>query len=119
MTMMNLRIYKGFDREIARGVTLHPQKLFTVKSLINFKFALIIKLTYLRLRLKRWPMGLLQNCHFEASGFSFRTNLCFKGLQLNESFADFQDSCVKINLKSQKTGYLTKCSFSVSLFFSI
>ena len=35
IAMINLRIYEGFDRKIVRGATLHPQSLFTVKSLIN------------------------------------------------------------------------------------
>ena len=45
-----------------------------------------------------------QKCHFEASGFSFCTNLNFIGLYLLEIVADLQGSCVKINLKSREKG---------------
>ena len=40
-------------------------------------------------------------------------------IEFKRFVADLQDSCVKINLKSQEKGYLTKCPFRKSLFFSI
>ena len=42
------------------------------------------------------PWDFYQNFHLEASGFSFRSNLNFEDLLLDEFLADLQDSGVKL-----------------------